>query len=528
MSKFFIGISILIFTISCNERRRDKNSVLLKQVRMSLYETDIEKGDSIMGLVDSIGMDEIVLGYYYLTKGFLLHKNGQAKKSANYIEKASNIISQHGTEEEKAELNLIWGLIFEDSYLLSESAKSFFVALNYYQNHTKLSEYFYTLLGLARTSSINENFLINAEKFLLKNSGNRYQTFYYQTKALCVDNLMERQNLFQKALKFNDVNKNTRNELNLYTSLSLNSFMLNRNDSAFYYLKKADDLVRLNAVPSKRLVHYYLIKTYINVEVGNLEAATQAVGHAISNASELHGLLGQAYRQKYFIESSYKNYKIANDYLLKYVTIEKKELQFRQENQLSLLSVLYELQLKESEITRIKLYWLAVSLTSILLFIIIVSIFIIYRKKASALIKELKYRLNITTNRLEEQIVHNVENVKETSKFNVSKYGQKRNNYSKGDWPGFIAIFRIRYPLFEDKLKKTYPKLSAYDIKYCICIFSGLTNFQIGELLVISSDAVRKAKKKLQLIFNINKPGEVILHLNKFDRNTITSPLKDK
>ncbi len=498
-----------------------RQETMLKLARRSLYENDLDRSDSLLHKVDSLKLSKSTLGIYYLTKGFLDYKNGSMDSSFENIETASNLISESGSQEQKAQLDLVWGLVFEGSYLLSEAEKSFYSAWNYYQDHEGSIDAFFTLLGLVRTSHVKEIFMKKAEILLTNEEMEKFRSFFYHSKALCTNDLNQQQKLFQEALKYNNESMNLRNELNLYTSMALNRFESNYSDSAFYYLSKAEKLISLGHIPESKLVHHYIIKAYINLKTDKLKIAEKAIAKAISNAGSFKGLLGEAYRQKYFIQMAYGNYESANKYLLIYINLKKEEFQKRQDYQLALLSIKYELQMKEGEIQRLNLYRYLIVMASFILVLAMTISFIAYKKKVKKLITFLKIKLSTTANRLDE-LIYKSEGDHDTFSNNSDNSNMHKSHVSNfKNWAEYNSWFSVYYPYFYEKLKKKHPKISPKNIRYCICFFCGLSIYDTSRLLGVSSDGVRKAKKNLQRLFGLKNVQDIQLYLREIERKVI-------
>lgn len=67
-----------------------------------------------------------------------------------------------------------------------------------------------------------------------------------------------------------------------------------------------------------------------------------------------------------------------------------------------------------------------------------------------------------------------------------------------GDWENFAAVFSSAQPLFMDKLRQDYPKLSASDLRLAAMLKAGLDSKQIAGILGIAPDSVKKARWRLR------------------------------
>ncbi|MCE7993633.1 MAG: helix-turn-helix transcriptional regulator [Roseivirga sp.] len=61
-----------------------------------------------------------------------------------------------------------------------------------------------------------------------------------------------------------------------------------------------------------------------------------------------------------------------------------------------------------------------------------------------------------------------------------------------------LMELQIAGSLFQDRLKATYPHLTAYDLRLCTYLKSNLSTKEIAILLNITPDSVKKAKHRLR------------------------------
>ncbi len=92
---YFALISII--TSSCNIpvikdtlltgllKRETTNRLLLDSIRQNLYKNNLDISDSLVNMIDSLTLSKNEKGDYYLTKGFLYHKEGKINNSVVYL-----------------------------------------------------------------------------------------------------------------------------------------------------------------------------------------------------------------------------------------------------------------------------------------------------------------------------------------------------------------------------------------------------------------------------------------------------------
>ena len=57
---------------------------------------------------------------------------------------------------------------------------------------------------------------------------------------------------------------------------------------------------------------------------------------------------------------------------------------------------------------------------------------------------------------------------------------------------------------FQEKLKKEYPNLTAYDLRLCTYLKANLSTKEIAAILNITPDSVKKAKHRLRKRLNMS------------------------
>lgn len=539
MKKLLLGIFLFIclsdFVAADIFFNADKIDSLVTASRMYLYEGRVEDADSLMQMVDFLKLEKLDLGYYYLTNSFLNQKKGNQSKAAINIQKAMEIFQKYGKDKDKAEANLIWGIFYEGINLPDKAAESYFDGLKYYQDKKPSKIQLYLLLGLVKTASEKDYFLNEAEEILPKLNNRNDSLLYYKAKAYSEVDIKARHLLYLRILNDYTDLFDSRGRINLYGSLAVDCQVLGKNDSANYYLAKAEQILKESDLSNLQLIHYFFIKVYIDTKSGRIAEAERSIDLIIDSTQSQPGLLSQAYLRKSHIQYSQKKYADANTSLLRHVKYEKEKFMSIQDNQISLLTIRYKLNQQEVELLRIRNFWLTITIGLFVAFFILSILFLIQRRKVYHEKQALKDLVSITSAErleLERKFHFSRDLLHKTAYANEGNQKDETLKYNKPiipvgligtykEWKDFRSEFIYQHPLFFERLKKRHPDLNALDFKYCFCIFSRLTIQQTANIHGVTYDAVKKARSRLKNKFSLNTVDELPIYLESIDQQII-------
>ncbi len=102
-----------------------------------------------------------------------------------------------------------------------------------------------------------------AYSYLKENPDNYLERLYYNTKACIANDALTKHQLFLKFLHKYYNSGSIREQINMYSSVALSCCMVGKNDSAIYYIRQANPLIETNTVHNSKIIHYYLIKSFI-------------------------------------------------------------------------------------------------------------------------------------------------------------------------------------------------------------------------------------------------------------------------
>lgn len=494
--------------------KESKNLHKIDSINQILYKAYPYQVESLLKSIDTVTLSAKEKGRYYLTQSLLTSKKGDITKSIIYLNRATTVMPSNISEKENAEINLIWGMIFEQQQLHSQASRSYLVSLEYFKNHIS-EQYFHSLIGLARNQSENKMFMEKAFDYLEKNPDSYLERLYLQTKVRFMRSVKEQHKLLLEVLQKCDNLASTPERIKLYASIALSCFKTGKSDSAIYYIQQATPLIEANNLSNVVLAQFYTAKAFVYIYTNKLDKdsyykiAEVALDSALIKAKNQPGLLANVFVQRSQLKFKQKNFRNAYLDLKLYVNYINEQKIESNKNQLAILTINYKLHDKEVEITKIRN---SRALIVYLLIIVILSSFIVF-----FLYKQSEYRKKQTMLQLMSLTVKEKEEWRkkfETSELAINNYFLK--NHTKLDWDNFRVSFIIKYPEFGERLQNLFNDFKPVDLKYCMCISCGMSNTETAELLGVTPDAVKKAKRKLKIMFDIESVNKLPDYLKSF------------
>ena len=207
------------------------------------------------------------------------------------------------------------------------------------------------------------------------------------------------------------------------------------------------------------------------------------------------------------------NYEAANQDIRKHKRLADEERAKADRYQHGLLSIQYQLQHKELQLARVRYHLLLTIIVATTILIVVGWVFLKWKRSAEKKKKELDNKYAKTSKLLDEQVE---ESIKEAQLGNKESVNSKFNGLKLQE---FGAVFRIHHPLFREKLMKVHPEISQNDQKHCEFILGGLSVYQVTQILGVSVEAVKKARKKLRSKFGCPTIKELHHYLQKIDES---------
>ncbi len=486
------------------------NELLLDSARIYLYSSYNNSAtvDSLITQIDSTTLTKREKGLYYLTKGYYLQKNGDTKNAIEYLKSAATIIFKSGLKRDKAETNLIWGELFEMTGLITEAKESYFDALEFYKDRPDSKQYFHTILGLSRTIENDTIFKAKANEYLQEYPDIFLEQLYHYTEAYLSKTKEKKHRLF--LLYFNKYKQllAAKELINIYSILATTSKWNNDNNSAIYYINLADSIANSSNIPGSGLIHHYIVSAYLYSSFNEINKAQSILDSALIFAKGQPGMLSQIYLRKYRIDKAQGNIAKANEELSLYLEQEKLQLAKEHEIQTALLTIKYRLYENKLQLIKVRNRWLLFVII-LLLGLILIIVFLVNIKRNAYIEKRELQKLNSIASKEYSELLKNYEAI------NNIVYNNLNNNKKLG-FEEYRLLFIGHYPMFIDKIIDMHPGITPIDIRYCISISCGLKNKEISNILEVSSEAVRKAKRKLRSMFSLKDAEEVFEYLQQY------------
>ncbi len=516
-AKLFVKSVLFIFCIfSCSTHNIEREQMsLIKEAKDLLYKNMIDDATHILNKIDTILLDEKGLATFRLSKSFLCHLNGDRKGSFEHMLRASLFFDRYGAPEEKAEVFLINGFNLERALLNTEASENYLNALEIYLAEGGSDLYFITLLGVIRTTFDGKSFLKEAEEYLERNWTKHNQVLYLTTKAAISTDFKKKLALKTEALKYFDEEDAIRKHISLLTNIASNYETLGRSDSAYYYLKKSENIINENSISESHQLHYYLVKAYIESKHKRFEDALESIDFILKYSSGRSGILSNAYSQRAYIYTHTGDPYAANQDLKNYIKYLKQEHHEHQKHRIGLLSIQMQMQLQKLELEEVKTGWL-ITCVFFLLIAMLVWLAFFYHKRRSAIYKqELKDERELANNRLIELIESRISIVNEES--NSEEKHSKIQGRNLADMQGheFSIFFNIEYPRFREKMILAHPEMTNTDLKYCEGVLAHQTVKQTAILFDVSSNAVKKARQRLRAMLKCESTKDLALYIKK-------------
>ncbi len=516
IKQYFPFLLLLVGIGACTDQQKEVNNDLLSQIRNNVLYNQLDAADSLLTAVDTLALNARQLHHFKLSKTYYLFNTGESEQSYGLLEDATQYYRRHGSTAEKAELALIWAFMLEVQYMKSEAFEEYLKAYQYFNQRKNSRLYFLNLLGLARTGVEQEEYLNLAEQYLLNNHHVRDQYLYHYTQSGYKDDLNYSLSQLKKCLHLisNDF-FSIRDRYTVFSSLSQVYQILNKSDSSqFFNTKIYLDSLQLN-IWTKDI---FLTKAYINNKSNNLNASRKIIDQLLDKDFS-SAFKAKIYLQKYGLENRLGNQKAALWALYDHAKEVRKSHSEDVSNKIALLTIRHHLQQKELQIRNHRLTIYIILLLSIILTMLLVFFFIRHRKFLVNSISAYKQKI-LDHNRQDEVKDRQLSELLQ-QKFdavNGQEMNQGLEGFTGSDWHQFKTIFEAVHPYFTQKLRQRHPSLSTTDIRYCMCIYCDKDNDQAAEILSVTKDAVKKARAKLKMTFELNSIHEMGAYLQSIDK----------
>lgn len=445
------------------------------------------------------------------------------QKSLDYAIKAS-IIAENTSNSEKKAYSYVY--IAERLIFLSKPKESLkYIEKSINEDYTKhdillqamikkVKSYSYIDLGFDN-EALNENYeilkLLKNEKtkdaILIKfgallSIGFHYYIIENNNKALEYFNKAEML-LKEEVLK----NVNINCELSdLYKRKGNFYLYADKNDSAFFYIKKAYDFILKEPDASKysqysAMGDYYFKIANHNIAIDYyLKALKDMKSHGFDDAvykADIYNRLGISYQligdiengkiyiQRYFLETN-----LSLDRNKKSVEFATRLIKKENENEQKKYNIIY--------------------ITLIILLFILLSVGIIRYVRTKKKKNQLLYKKDLQMEQKEKVIsAQNMENLQLKSKLIHSI--EEIEEMAKNNNPAFLVSFQEKYPKFTPELLEINPNLAVSELRFCALLSLNFTTKEIAKFTFISTKTVENKKTRIRKRLNI--PNDVLINI---------------
>jgi DNA-binding CsgD family transcriptional regulator len=536
-------VSILVLFVGCkrmNDFPISPTSKSLDQIEANMFQYP-ENLDSLLSKIDTTNITEHEQARMRTIRGLVQNDKGEFDACIRELGKAENVFTDQKDDYHRYINKLIRAFTFE--YLkLNNNASDLYVECDGYFEKNHLEKFrFYSSLGLLRMAKhlmLDENVLIDrirkdAEKFkeplyeglLLATMGkiekNDSLSLFYYERAKTVFILAKRwSRVYQIELN------------NLFTRLEQNpteitqAFYDNFPNYKYFY----------TPTPLQQLDYKYAQAYLFGKQENNMKAievANQVLNEAVElkisqEESDCVHLLAYLYKRI----SDYKN---ANIMLERYHLLKEKNMNELQKTRLLALGAHYryaELEREKLDLkVKVQKSLLTLSAVSlVLIFLVFVSWFLIKNSRHKQEILKLKnieiedqisnllHSLDSHVNR-NANLISQVENLKvqynDSSK--ITEFLQAIEKKQITSWMEYETIFISIRPGWIERLQQKESALTSTDLRYCMCFYFNLNNKIVAELLNVTQEAIKSAKKRIRDKFSLDDATEIYLFLKRFE-----------
>jgi DNA-binding CsgD family transcriptional regulator len=264
------------------------------------------------------------------------------------------------------------------------------------------------------------------------------------------------------------------------------------------------------------------------IEVANKVLKEAVESKIIQEESDCVHLLAYLYKRI----SDYKN---ANNMLERYHMLKEKKMSELQKNRLLALGAHYRYAELEREKLDLKVkvqksFLILGAVSLVLIVIVFVSWFLIKNSRhKQAILKleniEIEDQIINLLHSLDKQENRNAELISQVEKLEIqyndssriSEFLQAIEKEKITSWLEYEAIFISLRPGWIEGLKQKESGLTSADLRYCMCIYSKLSNKIIADLLNITPEAIKSAKKRIRDKFSLDDASEIYFYLKKYE-----------
>ena len=534
----FLVCSLIIFS-ACKQTDRHQNKIrseMLSSIEAQMFQRP-ESLDSLLAKIDTTDITPYEEARINSIKGLFQFEKGEIDSSIKELEKAETYFISQGDHFHNHINKLTRAFTFEHLDMDNQAAELFMECDNYFGRNHLYRYQFYATLGLFRLSkqlNLDKKALLDRlQKAAAQFNEPNYYGLLYATMGVFEKNDSLKNIYYEQAKTYIlQVNRWSR----IY-ALDLNTLIArithDPSESTQVYYDNFNNRDYLYTATAKQRMRYKYGQPYLYAKQGKYKESIEAAHRVLSEAMALNitsvetecvKLLANLYK----LTNDFKN---AHTMLVRYHSLQKKELEAAQQNRLLALGAHYRYSDLEREKLELKMknqkYLFLIGAIS-LIFTIVFSIFWHSLKKSKYNQEILKLKnmeiedqfshlilsLGNQKNKNEE-LIKNAEELKVqySDSLRISDFLQAMERNQLSSWMEYELFFHRLRPGWVEKLKHQVPELTATDLKYCMCLYFNLNSYWIATLCDTGADGVKSAKKRIRDKFSLNDAKEIYFFL---------------
>ena len=539
----YVATLAFIFFQGCSENlthQNTDNSKRLDEIEQVMFQQS-ENLDSLLGTLDTTSISRNEKARISTIKGLILFNNGNFDKCIKELEEAETVFIGQNDQLHIHINKLIRAFTFEYLRLYSNAANLYVECDNYFSDQKLTRFRFYSSLGLLRLSE--------------------YLKLDKRTRIKHLQSILEKINdpifsgLYNASLA--DVEKNDSASI-LYFNNAIEDFKKAKYWSRVYaielnvlFLKlKLDHSQNMqdqyNSFPKKEYSYtpttsqiqiYNYGQAYLLTRQGKNTEAINIANKVLKNAIKAGTTKVESDCVHLLVALYKKNQEFGKAFAMleRYNKLESNSLTKLQRNQLLALGAHYRYSELERDKLELKLQiqkFIFIIIVSglILILTFIIGWFILKTSKQKQIMlryknMEIREQLDKLLSTLKsekdrnESLIDQMEDIKvqyNNSK-EISELLQAINDNQIKSWMEFETNFQKLHPGWIETLRNEVPQLTTTDLRYCMCLYYNLNNYDISNLCHVGIDAVKSAKKRIRDRLGLKDATEIYVFLKKLN-----------
>ena len=539
---FILVLGLCLTILSCRENRSvaDELDVQLTNIEEEMLLLEADSLTSLLSLLDTSSVSAVNAARIQTIEGLIQYNQEKYDKAIPLLTEAEEALSEN-REEFHLHLNqLIRAFGFEVMKLDFYAAKSYLECENYFAARKSKLFWFYSALGVLRMEKylqIDRDELIkqiSAERELLhlpRLDGLYYAALGYASSQMKADSLAAvyyEQSVYTYT-EAKEWKRAFNNELNVISCLSQEEFLVEGERYLTNLLHKYDSYA---LTPTQLLRHNILLGRVLGLN-GREEEAIELFEKNYIKAKQLKeyipeldctGMLAYLYQKTGDYEAALKMKDRVH-------SLERRKANQMQKVQLLALGAYYKYDKLANDKLKLKVRIQRAILIIILIGALVLLLMVVgwwiaqkNRQKRKKLLTE-----NRTIRKQIDELVSSFQKATHKNEQLINQMQDIRTRHNESirienllamierkeikNWMEFELQFTLLLPDWINNLKEAAPVLTPTDLKYCMCLYFNMNNYEIAKLCDISVDTIKSAKKRIRDKLALNESTEIYLYL---------------